>query len=633
MTARFDHPLDRNFLRIAKLQWCHDLACNIAGHLSLHVKVEYDIVKIANSSAIAISYTWGSFDRADVIIGHDAAGNVIRVNLGSEWEVQETINTLVELCLDNGERQGPQHAAVWMDQLCTKQDDANDIRETLASIPDIYRALEVVILMPGSRCRCLERYLPRTMDQGSKSWMDEVCLNAWGICSYFDRVWTRQELSYSRTVRIVRTSNEELACVRKEPDKAGLSRYLQLYLRHNAKGKNWDSQVLFTTEGKFRLSSGAEIVGFECKRTKLGSMESLSTGTAAFLMGETLFRPQTPENTRRDLGSFVQNLFVLAFSNRGATKARDYVLSVWVDCPGYKIPEGYRCMDLPSLLQDAVWQLQANHFVTVSVGWIPGFQSETPRRSALWSASSYLGRRPIKTARDVYGVVNSMSLLPLGLNYKLPLSLSSGNYCEPLGAAARPYSSHFFGQSPRSVWEEMKGIVMSWPTNLYSRSMDTVYHGKTKDDGDVASDFKYTLVSQHVGTYDLASRVSNASGRSFDFGVDHAKVAYEMVTAAIGLNARYCRNAGMTLVIIPGKYLGLTTRKHTRSPRDSITIRMTPKEDKDSVAVPVLLEASITEYGQLNTYGITGIWIANQNDNFAHTAIVRTKGVTEALLE
>jgi len=37
----------------------------------LHLTVDFEDIELGKSSALAISYTWGEFDREDKFIGHD----------------------------------------------------------------------------------------------------------------------------------------------------------------------------------------------------------------------------------------------------------------------------------------------------------------------------------------------------------------------------------------------------------------------------------------------------------------------------------------------------------------------------------------------------------------------------------
>jgi hypothetical protein len=58
---------------VAKLLFCHDEDC-VYGP-DLHLRVEFEDIELEKSSAIAISYTWGEFDREGEFIGHDTESN------------------------------------------------------------------------------------------------------------------------------------------------------------------------------------------------------------------------------------------------------------------------------------------------------------------------------------------------------------------------------------------------------------------------------------------------------------------------------------------------------------------------------------------------------------------------------
>jgi hypothetical protein len=53
---------------VAKLDFCYEDGCSFSDKLHLAAKLER--VELEKSHAVAISYTWGEFDRRDVDIGH-----------------------------------------------------------------------------------------------------------------------------------------------------------------------------------------------------------------------------------------------------------------------------------------------------------------------------------------------------------------------------------------------------------------------------------------------------------------------------------------------------------------------------------------------------------------------------------
>ena len=86
--------------------------------------------------------------------------------------------------------------------------------------------------MPGGICSCLQDVYEKVIAMGPDGNDDLIIellkgkigwrrstnpyLNYLGICSYFDREWTRQELLYGGTIRVVRTKTDELPCVSDE---------------------------------------------------------------------------------------------------------------------------------------------------------------------------------------------------------------------------------------------------------------------------------------------------------------------------------------------------------------------------------------------------------------------------------
>lgn len=91
---------------------------------------------------------------------------------------------------------------------------------------------------------------------------------------------------------------------------------------------------------------------------------------------------------------------------RSATQLRDYVIAVWVDCPGYKIPEDFKEKSLAALLEDALDQLRSLHGLSCATT-LPACMLRTKpiELSAVWRPSLYLDAIETKIAVDVYGVI------------------------------------------------------------------------------------------------------------------------------------------------------------------------------------------------------------------------------------
>lgn len=71
-----------------------------------------------------------------------------------------------------------------------------------------------------------------------------------------------------------------------------------------------------------------------------------------FLAGAPLELETKSEPLKRFLDDFKHH----SVSGRQATVLKDYVVSIWVDCPGYFIPGDYTSKSCLDLLEDAVYQ-------------------------------------------------------------------------------------------------------------------------------------------------------------------------------------------------------------------------------------------------------------------------------------
>jgi len=253
----------------ALIATCVSCSCRSITEPHLAISLSYSGLKSEN--AVAISYTWGVFDRRDVCIGHCLRQPSARLflNLGQEWDVPELLQRLAELSY--------KHNAIWIDQLCIPQNTA-DIQLNLARIPAIYSTLNVIAILPGSPpCRCFREHVqerqanvPRSsyswlpsMDEASEETMNGVgvqegkqerqtdvprsnfswqlgidegseettnvddiradhdtnelgcltdCQNAIGLSSWLNRIWTRQEFAYSNRISISWNSTAENPC-------------------------------------------------------------------------------------------------------------------------------------------------------------------------------------------------------------------------------------------------------------------------------------------------------------------------------------------------------------------------------------------------------------------------------------
>jgi hypothetical protein len=599
-------------INVAKLDFCYEDACSFSE--DLHLTVEIEQVELEKSHAVATSYTWGEFDRRDVPIGHflRRSSDPVLMNLGQEWNIEDLISTLASICIGNREEHGQEHASVWIDQLCIPQ-TTDQIRNALASIPSIYRTLNVVVLMPGSLCGCL-RQMNNYKELKSKS---VECLNAVGTCSYFFRQWTRQEMLYSGSVQLVRTSSEEAHCVNSPDDAHHLSAFNKLRLTqyHNDKDESSSWMRLRLEQVDFLLGASLAFDWVHGGEKERKAYE--------FLMGQRITK-QPPPYEVSDIVKFLHSLTDQAMNPRQATKPRDYVLSVWVDCPGYNIPHNFREMDLADLLEDAVLQLERNHGVTVQTTAVAGLFGDCSSGSVTWRPTKYLRYTTISASHQVYSVVCfttvPMRVQPDGeaLLY-IPSSSST-----PLSKLAREYSDIFSWQDAVSVANALEPVISNWSNTMLSNLMSRTTIRRDISPASALIESRPDWIRFAAG---LLSRVS--ATRDIGLGrmppiphilptTDHYSAVYLMVTLALGLDFELCLSLGLKLMVVLERHpcIGLMNMESGASP-DMITIRAGEPGVEGNIKQfgDILYEGIMQKGSGITKYRVCGIWVP-----FGHTS-------------
>ena len=135
-------------VQVATIEFCCDGDCSFSE--DLHLVVALRTVPLKHGQAIAISYTWGEFNRVYKCIGHTPGGAAVTMQLGEEWKIDEVIATLANIGLEEyngasldqeGSRQSEEDvdskSACWIDQISIVQDDEHDDRKINDKIPKI----------------------------------------------------------------------------------------------------------------------------------------------------------------------------------------------------------------------------------------------------------------------------------------------------------------------------------------------------------------------------------------------------------------------------------------------------------------------------------------------------------------
>lgn len=395
--------------RVAKALLCQNQSCSVLP--STHLSIDILEVPIRRDQAVAISYTWGEFNRTMVPIGHlrDNSSEIVKMELGQEWVLPDFIKRLDSLS---------SKSPIWIDQLCIPQED-EAIRDALASIPTIYRTFDVVVLMPGRPCRCLGNFLEESraapgdpLGVAMRIAKYTECLNFTAPSSWALRLWTRQELMYSRRISCVWASETTPQCVPKtyrDEEVVNLTPYFaalrESLLRESEIPEEEVGLALKRRMAKLDAYGVAEMLAYS---------QASMIAFHEFLGGETLENisrmPDSVHDFMRGFEFLMQGLDT-ANGTRTATKPRDYVVSVWVDCNNYVLPPNLRTLPFGGVLQNALDQMGMNHNWNLLTTSPRGLFDSASRhgRSACWHPEQYFDSVQVQNLRDVYSPVFTFS--------------------------------------------------------------------------------------------------------------------------------------------------------------------------------------------------------------------------------
>lgn len=639
-------------VKVAEISICHLLDCRHSE--DLHLLVSWSYVNLDHGNVVAISYTWGEFNRTDSVIGHDADGKKISMQIGEEWDRTEFIMALAGICMSESET-----LACWLDQLCITQDDDEEVRRTIALIPQIYRSFDVVALMPGRPCACLATMtelarelknsavddLARTSRLGHEVVVvTDRCMNALGISSYFDRVWTRQELMYSSNIRVVWTADEESTeCAKNVEELHHLSRFAALKFQsclilnpdQDTAHAFHNLRVACSSYFQKALQAISEYGGFLYDvgfRGREGMLHFLE-----FASGSTIYNGRQSQHDNKNVQQrtidFISQLGRLGSTSRVATKACDYVASVWVDCPGFVLPLQYKKMSLSELLDNAVRQMEAHTGFTLAVNLPSDLATPSSKHaSALWQPKTYIDELVITSTDQIYGVLSQPHLpLPIAVDGTLPL-LALQPQAAAIGSAASDYLQQLGGKDTAEAFDMMLPVVDSWPLWVLERAIPKSSLQSTNSNLDISRYMFAALLLDSVtakfgrpGT--KRAWVLPDGSRAPD--IDHHGVVYELVCMALNLDPQLCKQRCLRLLVRKSHppCIGLTNRPldsfyaledadllQQRDPRTTKTICMVRGTQVTGSTVVDAVETR--DKNGASTYRIVTIWVPQHSTAF-----------------
>lgn len=344
----------------------------------------------------------------------------------------------------------------------------------------------------------------------------------------------------------------------------------------------------------------------------LGQM-SAASNLCRFFSGTKLERAQqlgSDGDVRAKVHTFMEQLVRLGAARRVATQERDYVVAVWVDCPGYVLPSNYKAMGLPALLDNAVWQLENNFRASPIVTAPTGIFGGCLESSGLWRPSRYIQRLSVKSTGTVYGVLSTQSVIaPSGKGFQLDRWIVGTT---ALSRVAQPYQQMFGSRSTATALEAMASIAINWTSdssqgqalkwamNFNRQSVDAVTEGPE----DV---FRMSL----IGCMDSGKVGVEWLGEN----IDHHSVLYRMVTDMLGLDYDLCQSEGLVLMVSPqASCIGLLRAAVIESAQNNVTVLMS------AVASGCLAfeaeQVQVRPALPVPAYRVCGVWVPTKHCRF-----------------
>ncbi|KAK0509832.1 hypothetical protein JMJ35_008226 [Cladonia borealis] len=514
------------------------------------------------------------------------------------------------------------------------------LRITLARIPSIYRTLDVVILMPGCPCQCLSRIAAEAFEDlkindWNAAWSvgKELirCLGSMGLCSYFDRVWTRQEVLYSRRIRLVWTRLEESPCVKPEEELLNLVGYARL-LRDRSEKK--DKRFLYLDLANRKLFyTMAQLLGFYSASLSNETYDGPANNEVLiqFLSGPSINNGQPISlemNVDDQIQRFAHRMAFLSTSARTTTKEWDYITSVWVDCPGYEIPKDHETVGIARLLENAIRQFEKLHRKSINVCAPAGLFEYGCSERALWRPTKYLHERPHNTI-DIYApICQPICFIPVASMARVPLDRLD-NAAVAISQRCLDFAVAFSNKTTAEVFEQLKGVVNLWAEEAVRKIFTSQAGRYVSLNGLVleeAMQFKFELLlclnawTKYAFPGIEGPYVMPNEGRSWSgANIDHEKAAYHLVTSALGLDARNYWKKGLRLLVSfegpPCIGLAAFNQKDADEKVDSdqqITLYIGKMGKSSGYS---LLEVTQMQRDSEN-FAVTGIWVPRRTTPF-----------------
>ena len=421
--------------------------CSCADYGGPHFSIRTIETELHESFGVAISYTWGEFDRQQRRVGHvyDDSSKTVSLCLGAEWLVHGFMERLAELTELFG--------ACWIDQICVPQNDEK-IRKVLAAIPTLYKGLNVFVILPGPICGCLRRahdvhevakvaHIASkqnnvvSLDGACAATLKELeaalqgirCYNSNGSCSWMSRIWPLQEFRYAKSVS-VRYSNLEVApcCAAKDMITPSGELLLVPYLNLVAERLATQKEDLASSTTSIKRINADFWYAMQLMFLDIMGRETTDAGTteriASLLLGRKWITVRSDGQGLLAKDEVLNTMSLISLGDRRilATDKRDYVLAIWSDWSEYQIPLDFKSLSVEALLANALRQFHRRTKVVVPTTFPRGLMggiSET----WFWASADYGSEREFESAADLYGQFAWVSLVSSDGSFAIPVQV------------------------------------------------------------------------------------------------------------------------------------------------------------------------------------------------------------------
>lgn len=551
-------------LPVHSFSWC---MCSDGEFPVHHVKVRTWIQPIISGQAIALTYGIGDFGREKHLFGHvddSLSMQQVRLEFGAEWDIQQIMKALIDL--------SETHDAIWMDQLSIPQEPVS-IAFNLQNIPQIYRTLDVVILLPDALCSCL-REVVEAYDTGNSSYtnangdldLDLVvgsCLNAFPVSSYHFRLWTKQEFTYARAISIRYCGLPVSSCssgvrdwihhaskdLLSEP--GHLSPWCQWqYSRCVEETRKLDDrsgEMAYSTFRQVQTTGRSHlfvaVVSFYVRKDGISSQLDEVHKVAKFILGAELRRMKNDTEA--------VPIFENLHSEHVATEPQDLALAVWPSVNGYRLPEKWRNMSLPELVDNGLDQYERTQGKRCQTRLPSGLFGPCPG-SMRCIPSLYLDGKDFGNLEDVYGPLYTLPYPALpGFDDHVMLHLRNGVRGRPGNrlSQAKTYSTSFGNRSTaqsldfiRKVRKHDFGIFGKFPFGALAGWADRLLF-----DGHAGSISSWPSLAHEKAMF-KQSLLHKKDWNSWP-EIDHEKVCFELMCDFVCIDPLVARKKKLGLVV------------------------------------------------------------------------------------